>query len=91
MSKQDYRELEAYRALGKPEELCKKQGWISVKDRLPPDGRRVLVYFTDCVTDALNIAIARHTEDGWRAGRVCPGEVHFWMPLPTAPKEDNDG
>lgn len=31
MSKQDWRELQAYRALGKPEELCKKQNWISVK------------------------------------------------------------
>lgn len=91
MSKQDYRELEAYRALGKPEELCKKQGWTNAEAWLPPNEQRVLVYFTDCVTDALNIAIARHTEDGWRAGRICPGDVHYWMSLPEPPKENNDG
>lgn len=50
-----------------------KQGWISVKDRLPEKGKSVLVYW----------------DDGFDIGEYVGGEVGddvYWMPLPEPPK-----
>ena len=50
-----------------------KQGWISVKDRLPEKGKSVLVYW----------------DDGFDIGEYVGGEVGddvYWMPLPELPK-----
>lgn len=61
-------------------------GWISVKDRLPEDNVRVLVYsqtlkamFVDKITD----------KKWW----VLPEayEVTHWLPLPEKPKEESNG
>lgn len=52
-----------------------KQGWISVKDRLPEKGKSVLVYW----------------DDGFDIGEYVGGEVGdniYWMPLPEPPKEE---
>ena len=52
--------------------------WISVKDRLPEDGIKVLVaYNTGYVT----------TGRQWFGKWNGEGITH-WMPLPPAPKED---
>lgn len=101
MSKQDWRELEAYRAIGRPEELCKKQGWISVKDMLPWAKGVYLVYAPSykggSSTSQKNIrgvmfATWRNQtwsiEVGYYERPEC---VTHWMPLPDPPKEDNDG
>lgn len=62
--------------------------WISVKDRLPEDGIRVLTY-----ADNGAMFAATHN-DGWY---VDTGEYYYasplaiithWMPLPDAPKEE---
>lgn len=103
MSKQDYRELEAYRALGKPEELCKKQGWISVKSRKKPEENQcviVCVKVRPTLREAERQYITTATRrvsgkkiywDEW--GRFNPplDKVTHWMPLPEPPKEDSDG
>lgn len=58
-----------------------KQEWISVKDRLPENGKSVLVYW----------------DDGFEIGRYVGGEVGdcvYWMPLPEPPemnKEEEQG
>ena len=54
-----------------------KQGWISVKDRLPKRDEEVLVYW----------------DDGFEIGRYVGGEVGenvYWMPLPEPPKEEKE-
>lgn len=58
--------------------------WISTKERLPKDGKRVLVYSPD-YEDKLRIRIF----DG-RFVKVIAGVTH-WMPLPEPPKENEDG
>lgn len=46
--------------------------WISVKDRLPEDGERIIVCY----------------DDGWVCDQCTPvdGGVTHWMPLPQPPK-----
>ena len=54
--------------------------WISVKDRLPEDGVKVLV-----VSDGETGASWHEAgEFGWAIG----GTVTHWAPLPAAPKEE---
>ena len=51
-----------------------KQEWVSVKDRLPEKGKRVLVYW----------------DDGFDIGEYVGGEVGddvYWMPLPEPPEK----
>lgn len=59
-----------------------KQEWISVKDELPEEGRRVLVSltlnrsYTDIDTD-------RVIDGNWRRWGI---DVTHWMPLPEPPE-----
>ena len=62
--------------------------WISVKDKMPEDGIRVLTYADN---SAMFVA---SRDDGWY---VDTGEYYYsspltnithWMPLPEPPKED---
>ncbi len=56
--------------------------WISVKDRLPEDNRRVLVYSPEMKNaDIGSIAI----QWGWTCSRKHK-DVSHWMPLPELPK-----
>ena len=64
--------------------------WISVSDRLPEDGIRVLTYADN---SAMFVA---SRDDGWY---VDTGEYYYsspftnithWMPLPEPPKEENN-
>ena len=76
------------RLTGEVEALREKvPQWISVEDRLPPPGTRVLA------TDGVFVGEAYRTSvDTWRrydgiAMRDCLGGiVTHWMPLPGAPK-----
>lgn len=78
--------------LGKAIKALEQTGWISVSDRLPEDGRPVLIY-------AWNVhhVIARYDEfrtangykktwvtaDAWNGNTEINHEVIAWMPLPA--------
>ena len=66
--------------------------WISVKDRMPKIGERVLVYDTFwrdvyilCLMQNVNDGNIRwyNRDTGWYVG----DDVTHWMPLPEPPKE----
>jgi hypothetical protein len=72
--------------------------WISVEDRLPEDGTRVLCWYQyyhygkEAITPEYGIG---YYWKGW-GGEVACGKdckVLYWMPLPEPPKggQDNDG
>jgi hypothetical protein len=66
------------------------QEWISVKDRLPEDNERVLVYHDDGVirfginkdgfADVVSSLYLKHNH------KTCFAKVTHWMPLPEPPK-----
>lgn len=67
--------------------------WISVKDRMPKIGERVLVYDTFwrdvyilCLMQNVNDGNIRwyNRDTGWYVG----DDVTHWMPLPEPPKEE---
>lgn len=69
-------------------------GWISVKDRMPPQQDIVIVAINDDSGDTPY----RYTYFGWYMqeaacwivdDEIRRGEVYAWMPLPAPPKEDN--
>lgn len=58
------------------------QRWISVDERLPENGKRVLV-----TTDKGNPFVARY-DHKWARWRVSgTTDVTHWMPLPKPPEE----
>lgn len=57
----------------------RKQGWISVEERLPDPFHTVLVY--DTHTECVRISLYRGPEEIWRNGRIS-----HWMPFPEPPK-----
>lgn len=70
-------------------------GWISMKDKKPMEGQKVIYYFSIC---GINIGKYNHikaTEDDpedydcfmGTAGFLC-NDVTHWMPLPEPPKEE---
>ena len=62
--------------------------WISVKERFPEIGQRVLVYDKNGVQGGWDIDIEKRVEgDFWSEGGIHSGITH-WMPLPEAPKEE---
>lgn len=70
--------------------------WISVKDKVPAIGQRVLVYQKDGVFGGYEIDIAWRDHDtypdeeepnnriAWD-GQGISNNIHFWMPLPERP------
>ena len=59
--------------------------WISVKDRLPEYGTRVLVYGPTVESQQL---LCYRILDG-NMLKYCD-EEHYWMPLPDAPQENKE-
>lgn len=57
----------------------RKQGWISIDERLPEERELVFVYDTD--TECVRWAIYNSTAEIWTSKRFT-----HWMPLPEAPK-----
>ena len=67
-----------------------KPKWISVKERLPEDNERVLVYHDDGMirlginkngfADVVSNLYLKHNH------KTCFSKVTHWMPLPEAPK-----
>lgn len=72
--------------------------WISVKEKLPPQGKPVLVFNKDrgCAfigTKWNTGAYKSKTLDSWitydidGTNRVDPEDITHWMPLPEPPKQ----
>ena len=62
-------------------------GWISVKDQMPPDVTPVLV-FGWCCDICHNIRIAEYEVDGWWEsfhGNDLTFIPEYWMPFPGVP------
>ena len=59
------------------------QEWISVKERLPEDASTVLAIDSDGT-----ISSAYYVGRWHSGGDLDEDAVTYWMPLPTAPKED---
>jgi DNA-directed RNA polymerase subunit RPC12/RpoP len=58
--------------------------WINVKDRLPDNDNRVLVYMHENRMSYTRIDTDRLVKGRWVRWETC---VTHWMPLPEAPKE----
>lgn len=59
--------------------------WISVKDRLPEENVRVLVWLDETLYDYTHIDTDRLKRNTWvRWGKA----VTHWMPLPAPPNEE---
>jgi hypothetical protein len=59
--------------------------WISVKDRLPKVGERVIVVYEYEANPKKYVGVAQYFSDfwPWKEDRV----ITHWMPLPDVPKE----
>ncbi len=72
--------------------------WISVKDRLPGDCESVLVYCAEMtITSAFLIFEVKGSPICWQVndwdesdGSIRFDDVTHWMPLPEAPKDENE-
>ena len=60
------------------------QEWISVKDRLPEPGERVIVARGEKVEQGVYLAV----NGWWKVYGTNTKSVTHWMPLPEPPKED---
>lgn len=64
-------------------------GWISVEDRLPEVGKVVLAFGTRSATTGMFQGVSiRNDLWFWKGNTI--KHVSHWMPLPEAPKEEND-
>ena len=82
-------QLDAENAKAETESDALRRVWLSVDDKLPAPGTRVIA------TDGVFVGEAIYALDGRWSGygggilRDCLGSViTHWMPLPAAPKED---
>lgn len=65
--------------------MTKKEGWISVKDRLPKPDKLVLTY---PYYDSNHIHCSNITgENIWH---LCNSEITHWMPRPNPPQGAKD-
>ena len=62
-------------------------GWISVKDRMPEESGRYIVYAVD--GGALHhTTVAQFQKSFHLSGRMAYWKVTHWMPIPEPPKEE---
>ena len=75
----------------KPYSRCQKNGWISVKDRLPENGQLVLTLKTYLSeygwTDPSYVIDSGWMKNDRRFDWDKGGKTIYWMPLPEPPKE----
>lgn len=60
--------------------------WISVEERLPENGVKVLVYSAENKND-YEIGAYSDTYKGFFVRQFCYENITHWMPLPRTPKE----
>lgn len=60
-------------------------GWISVEDSLPEEGKSVLVHYVDGWMPVAHLLNGKWYQSG---GETSWLSVTHWMPLPEAPKEE---
>jgi hypothetical protein len=60
--------------------------WISVKERLPENGQRVLVYYRNQIGETCDITETRYVAGGYIG--FWGGGVTHWMPLPEPPEKE---
>ena len=67
-----------------------KNGWISVKDRLPDEGIDVLMWFEQNMTVGFRLECdwCAYADGGYYTS--CDSKPTHWMPLPEPPKEENE-
>lgn len=63
-------------------------GWISVYDRLPEEGRVVLAFGTRSATTGMFQGVRANDPTLWMWKNHMPKHVSHWMPLPESPKEN---
>ena len=62
--------------------------WISVEERLPDEGERVIIWHPDRTVSTSTFHFGRWWD---RHGYHIGFRVVYWMPLPEPPKEDVHG
>ncbi|ACA32537.1 DUF551 domain-containing protein [Histophilus somni] len=67
-------------------EILEINGWISVKDKLPKSGERVLVYFKNASRDYKSITLSELVDGEFNMSSKL-FEVTHWQPLPQPPKD----
>ena len=94
LTESEWLQHKVYEACGMLQEIADKQPrWISVKDRLPEEYLRVLVY--DKIDHKIGAAYVSSTtgpiwvdDDGYYwSGKYFDGFTH-WMPLPEPPEAE---
>lgn len=60
----------------------KKDRWISVKERMPENGQRVLCFFNPA-----GLSDVWMYEDSEKEVWLSEYQITYWMPLPEPPKE----
>lgn len=73
-------------------ERAEKARWITVEERLPEPGKKVLAFWKNGSVTAIDFAYFMDGSMGerWRYKNwvAPPDAITHWMPLPEAPKED---
>lgn len=81
--------LTAENAKAEAENDALRRGWVSVDDKLPAPGTRVIATDDVFVGEAIYALDGRWSGYGGGILRDCLGSVITrWMPLPAVPKED---
>lgn len=82
-------QMDAENAKTEAESDALRHGWVSVDDKLPAPGTRVIATDGVFVGEAIYALDGRWNGYGGGILRDCLGSVvTHWMPLPSAPKED---
>lgn len=64
--------------------------WISVKERLPEEEDEYIVYYGESIVTTLMYIPSEKRFYGWDQYPLPEDVVTHWMPLPKAPKEEQD-
>lgn len=67
-----------------------RRDWVKVGDRLPADGRRVMVYHGNAWNSGMNVSPAIHETDGrFLDGKVLIAKVTHWRDFPDSPARED--
>lgn len=69
-------------------QIGRKDGWISVKDRMPKETKPVLIFVYDLGKEHLGWIIISSSLNGKWSSVVDGCQVDFWRELPSKPNYD---